>query len=199
MILNTREAKRSILLMQVRSSKSLLSQWKAIEESNKFLLDTSFGSFAGVTFLLFWPEWEAKIQHPYSISTTKRKQRENCMFLWSEFSLMILFAFHPRFGLILAQSLLFLRLSFHSCVCTMLHRLGLFVFRIFPKREGRLIVNFNGHLCEDVAPKDKLQTCYWFSVLFGTAGLCHHIATASASNAGGKHSFPCLDMEGCRQ
>lgn len=48
---------------------------------------------------------------------------------------MILFSFHPRFGLILAQSLLFLGSIFTNVYLTMLHRFGLFVFHVSPQRE----------------------------------------------------------------
>lgn len=59
--------------MYVRSSKSLLSRWKAIQESNAFLLDTSFGIFAWVALLLFGLSGEPK----FSVFGVFLLQREN--------------------------------------------------------------------------------------------------------------------------
>lgn len=64
------------MLAYFRSSKSLLSLWKAIQENNRSLLDTSFGSFAWVALLFFGLSRKPKF-YLQDISMANRKWWKN--------------------------------------------------------------------------------------------------------------------------
>lgn len=172
------------MLMYFRSPKSLLSLWEAIQESNRSLLDTSLGSFAWVALLFFGLSRKPKF-HLQDISMANRKWWKKPRISSKQFFINRVTCLSMRVGPNLSSHFTFFWGHILTVLClTTAQGSGCYVFLLLSHTETGKTYHkiWWASLWRQLSGNsEQLRICQGFSVLMGTASLCHPTACATNS------------------